>query len=145
MVHGATIVRYRVGVSTQRDGRPTDVSGWIADRLASARDDAARIARELLRDGRIGEDEVAALAAAVDEAVERGRVLIGDALHEPRRILAGLRQVALEAAARADAAAPAAGHDATARVARLEARIAALEALVGGRTAGSPRGEGDGF
>lgn len=145
MVRGATIVRYRVGVSTQRDGRPADVSGWIADRLASARDDAARIARELLRDGRIGEDEVAALAAAVDEAVERGRVLIGDALREPRRILAGLRQVALEAAARADAAAPAAADDATGRLARLEARIAALEALVGGRTAGGPRGEGDGF
>jgi hypothetical protein len=119
-------------------------SGWIADRLTSARADAERIARELGRDGRLSAEEVAALASAVDEAVERGRTLIGDALREPRRILAGLRQAALEAAARAeDAPVPASPEGAAARIARLEARVAALEALVAGDA--KSRGDGDGI
>lgn len=117
-------------------------SGWVADRLTSARADAERIARELVRDGRLAADEVAALASAVDEAVERGRALIGDALREPRRIVAGLRQAALEAASRAeDASAPAASGDASEQIARLEARVAALEALV----AGAAKSGGDGI
>ena len=121
-----------------------ELSGWIADRLTSARADAERIADELVRDGRLSAEEVAALASAVDEAVERGRALIGDALREPRRILAGLRQTALEAAARAeDAPAPASPEDAAARIARLEARVAALEALVAGDA--KSRGDGDGI
>jgi hypothetical protein len=118
-------------------------SGWIADRLTSARADAERIAHELVRDGRLSAEEVASLASAVDEAVERGRTLIGDALREPRRILAGLRQAALEAAARAeDAPAPASPDDAAARIARLEARVAALEALVAGDPKSRGQGEG---
>ena len=119
-------------------------SGWIADRLTSARADAERIARELVRDGRLSSDEVAALASAVDEAVERGRALIGDALREPRRILAGLRQAALDAAARTeDASSPAAPDDAAARIASLEARVAALAMLVTGDA--NSRGDGDGI
>lgn len=141
VVHVATIVRYTRRVPTQRDEGPSDVPGWIADRLGSARADAQRIARELIRDGRITPDEVAALASAVDEAVERGRTLIGDALREPRRILTGLRRAATNAAASADdAKAPPPADDDAARIARLEARVAALEALV----AGDPRSRGQG-
>lgn len=120
-------------------------SGWIADRLTSARADAERIARELVRDGRLSAEEVAALASAVEQAVERGRTLIGEALREPRRILAGLRQAASDASARADgtsAGAPA-PEDAAARITRLEARVAALEALVAGDA--KSRGDGDGI
>ena len=54
MVREATIVRYTGHVSTQRDEDPSDVPGWIADRLGSAHADAERIARELIRDGRTG-------------------------------------------------------------------------------------------
>ena len=143
-VHGATLVRYTGRVSTHRDEGSPDVTGWIADRLSSARADAERIARELLRDGRLTADEVGALAAAVDEAVERGRALIGDALREPRRIVAGLRRAADDAAAGADVAAAApAPEEAATRIARLEARVAALEALVAGDA--KSRGEGDGI
>jgi hypothetical protein len=143
-VHGATVVRYTGRVSTHRDEGSPDVTGWIADRLSSARADAERIARELLRDGRLGADEVGALAAAVDEAVERGRALIGDALREPRRILAGLREATASAVVRGeeDAAVPP-RQDAAARIARLEARVAALEALVAGDV--RSRGEGEGI
>jgi hypothetical protein len=96
----------------------------------------------LIRDGRITTDEVAALAAAVDEAVERGRTLVADALREPRRLLAGLGRAAAEASARAeDGSAPPARDDATARIVRLEARVAALEALV----AGEAESHGDGI
>lgn len=139
-MHGATIVRYTGPVPTQRDEEPSDVPGWIADRLGSARRDAERIARELIRDGRITADEVAALASAVDDAVERGRALIGDALREPRRILAGLRRAAAGAAS-VDEAAPA-HEDAAQRIARLEARVAALEALLTGVPPSRGAGEG---
>lgn len=145
VVREATIVRYTGHVSTQRDEDPSDVPGWIADRLGSARADAERIARELIRDGRITADEVASLASAVDEAVERGRALIGDALREPRRILAGLRQAASDATAHANdaSAPPPPPDDDAARIARLEARVAALEALVAGDA--KSRGDGDGI
>lgn len=123
-------------------------SGWIADRLSRARADAERIARELLRDGRLTADEVTALAGAVDEAVERGRALIGEALREPRRILAGLRQATESAATPGEGAASPAAEDAATRIARLEARVAALEALLAGdatrATRAHPGGEGDG-
>ena len=142
-VHGATLVRYTGRVSTHRDEGSPDVTGWIADRLSSARADAERIARELLRDGRLTADEVGALAAAVDEAVERGRALIGDALREPRRIVAGLREATATAVARAKDGAAAPPEDAAARIARLEARVAALEALVTGDA--RSRGEGEGI
>lgn len=134
-------------VPTQRDDASTeDISGWIADRLASARADAERIARELVRDGRVTADEVAALAAAVDEAVERGRALIGDALREPRRILAGLRQAAANAPARAENASGAPQpEDPTARITRLEARVAALDALVTAGAKPARGGDGDGI
>ncbi|MBY0273730.1 hypothetical protein K2Z84_00200, partial [Candidatus Binatia bacterium] len=65
---------------TPQDDASDDISGWIADRLTSARVDAERIAGELLRDGRISAEEVAALRAAVEHAIDRGRTLIGDAL-----------------------------------------------------------------
>jgi hypothetical protein len=123
------------------DERP----GWIADRLSSARTDAERIARELLRDGRIGADEVATLAAAVDEAVARGRALIENALRAPRRLLTGMRQAASDAAPGTGAAAATSTTEApSARIAHLEARVAALEALVGVGKHG-PRGEGEGI
>lgn len=141
------IVRYTGRVSTPRDEASPDLPGWIADRLASARADAQRVADELVRDGHVTSGEIAALAAAVDDAVERGRVLIGDALREPRRILAGLRQAAAQAEPRPDgapgASSEAASTDAAARIARLDARVAALEALVAGPK--GARGEGEGF
>jgi hypothetical protein len=120
-----------------------DLPGWIADRLTSARTDAERIARELVRDGRITAAEIATLAAAVDEAVERGRALIGDALREPGRILAGLRDATASASAGTDdATTRPPPEDADTRIARLEARIAALEALVAGQA--TRLGDGDG-
>lgn len=159
-------------VPTPQDDASDDLSGWIADRLTSARVDAERIAGELLRDGRISAEEVEALRAAVERAIERGSALIGDALREPRRILAGLRRAATSAAPGADdpgrvrsatetarhqdddpgtPGGPAAGggtpapDDAAARIARLEARVAVLEALVT-RGAESTRGaDGDGI
>jgi DNA-binding MarR family transcriptional regulator len=66
-------------------------AAWLADRLASARSDAERIARELVERGLVTREEAAALAEAVDVAVERGRELVAQALVEPRRLLASLR------------------------------------------------------
>lgn len=159
-------------VPTPQDDASDDLSGWIADRLTSARVDAERIAGELLRDGRISAEEVEALRAAVERAIERGSALIGDALREPRRILAGLRR-ATSATARTDeaglprsagAAAPrpdgdpgapdrtsseaasfASPDDAAARIARLEARVAVLEGLVTRGVAPARAVDGDGI
>lgn len=139
-VRRATIVRYTGRVPTPSD-EVSDLPGWIADRLASARADAQRIAGELVRDGRIDADEVATLAAAVDEAIGRGRALIADALREPRRILAGLRRAG-RAESAADAVMSSASPDLAARIARLEERIAALEGSIDPPPS-HPRGDGE--
>jgi polyhydroxyalkanoate synthesis regulator phasin len=126
-------------------------SDWIAGRIASARADAERIAAELVHAGRLTASEASAIAGAVDQAIERGRALLGDALDEPRRMFASLRSEwmssashdAAGAAATSDASAPSAA--ASARIAALEARVAALEAALGAvlaATRGARHGDG---
>jgi hypothetical protein len=118
------------------------LSGWIADRIADARADAERIAAELVRAGRLTSSEASALADAVDQAIERGRALVGDALQEPQRIFESLRAARPAAAPRDDASGAAtsasASADASARIAALEARVAALEAALGALLASTP-------
>lgn len=127
-------------------------SDWIAGRIASARADAERIAAELVHAGRLTASEASAIAGAVDQAIERGRALLGDALDEPRRMFASLRSEwmssashdAAGAAATSDASASSAT-DASARIAALEARVAALEAALGAvlaATRGARHGDG---
>lgn len=124
-------------------------SRWIADRLAGARADVERIAGELVRGGRLTAIEAAAIGDAVERAIDEGRTLLDEALREPRRILASLRGAAVDAPAahRPDQAHDARQHGAAAdevaaRIARLEARVAALEALLADRSGGRDEGEG---
>jgi len=98
-------------------------SGWIADRLSAARADAERIARELAAKGHLSDAQVEAIAGAVEDAIERGRELIADALREPQRVLDDLRRSTAPGAAADDA-----GKDA--RIAALEERVATLEHLL---------------
>jgi polyhydroxyalkanoate synthesis regulator phasin len=118
-----------------------DRTTWIADRIAGARADAERIVSELVRSGRLSAAEASAVASAVDDAIERGRALVEEALREPRRILASLRTRAAAATDDPRDASPAA--DLAARLAALEARIAALESHGSGHQ--RPRGDGEGI
>ncbi|HEY8515830.1 MAG TPA: hypothetical protein VIS07_09995 [Candidatus Binatia bacterium] len=95
----------------------SDSRSFVARRLAGAREDAQRIARELERAGHLAPDLAARLTGAVDAAIERARDLVADALREPRRLLA-----LLDDAPRDQARDP--GMD------QLAARIAALEDAV---------------
>jgi len=106
-------------------GDDRDAAGWIADRLSSARADAARIARELADKGHLTAAQVGAIAAAVDTAIARGHELIEDALREPRRALDGLRT--RTASGHTDSTGVATGTPTATRIHALETRIAALE------------------
>jgi len=124
--------------------RDEDEAGWIADRLSSARADAERIGRELVAKGHLTDDQLGAIAGAIDTAIARGRTLIADALREPRRVLDELRAgVASErdrvASGTPDGTLPDASRGDAARLDALERRIEALErALRNDRPAALP-------
>lgn len=116
--------------------------GWLVQRLANARADAARIARELTSRGHLSAEQAAALEGAVAAAVAKGRELLGDALREPRRLADALRS----RGATADRAGTDGG-EATAELAGRVADLAARTAEIEGRLdrlerAADPAGSG---
>jgi hypothetical protein len=106
---------------------------WLARRLASARADAARIARELVARGHLAPEQAADLEGAVEAAIRRGRELLAEALREPRRVAESLRgEVASHLHRGGDAAAALAERveEIAARTADVEERLARLERAV---------------
>jgi len=100
---------------------PSGGIGWQGGRLATARDDARRIADELVHRGLLARAEADALEAAVASAVDRAGEMVAGGLREARRTLESLRG-------------PSAGalDDLSARLERLE------------RTLGEPEADGRG-